>query len=78
MKFDWKVILFGIISLAIGAYLSYYFQKKSNEELLSQIKKEIESLKQVRSRISETQQSQIEKQINELEGAVNVLEQKLR
>lgn len=77
MKFDWKVILFGIVSLAVGAYLSYYFQKKGNEELLAEIRKELEDLKKTKARVSESEQFKIDQRITELNGAVKALENKV-
>lgn len=42
---SWKLIIFGLVSMVAGAYLSYFINKRTNKELLNSIKAELEKLK---------------------------------
>lgn len=70
----WLAIVGGIISLSIGYYLNRLAQRKNNEILISEIRNELNNLEiqQATSRSSE-EYDKIEKRINQLKGAENIL-----
>lgn len=73
---NWKTILVGVLGLAIGAYLNYVVNKRTNEELLQALKEELDQLqlKANVSRVSSDEQNRIQS----LQAQIFLLENKLK
>lgn len=73
-RVNWASILFGAIGLAIGYFLNVYANKVSNQELLAQLKAELESIKN-QSKTGKISPATQQRQ-TDLEGAIKILESK--
>ena len=70
MKLDWKILVVGIASLIIGAYINDRIYKKRNEELLAQLKSELASSNQNTARLSGAEKIQAEIREKELNAQI--------
>lgn len=76
MKFDWKVVVFGIASLAIGYYLNQLANERNNEKLIAAFKAELEEYKNAKTRATTPlERVEIDQQQQILEAKINLLEQ---
>lgn len=71
---NWKMILLGIISIAIGAWINDYANKKNNERLIAAFKAELELYNNAKTRATPLERVEIEQQQQILEAKINLLE----
>lgn len=69
-----KVIILGIISIAIGAWLNDYSTRKNNEKLLAAFKAELEAYNKAKQVASPTQRIAIDQKQEILQAQINLLE----
>lgn len=75
-------IIAGIIGLIVGAYLNYITTQKANKELFAMIKAEIDTLREKQQMSTVARGVTVDPEdairLNQLEGALAILEGKLR
>ena len=77
-KTHWVTIIAGIAGISLGVYFNKLNTKKSNEQLLADIKAEIDSLKARQQTARSTPNPADANRLNQLEGALAILESKMR
>lgn len=74
LRDNWKMVLIGIAGILLGAYSTYLVNKRTNSELLMELKAELAAL-QLKSNTSRTTEDE-EVRMQVLEGQISLLENK--